>query len=288
MQIKKGDTTLIIAILLFVAAIGSYYFCQFSLSGKTETLNIENAALESEVTHLQDLMNHKQEYIDQTETMQAEMEDIKSQFPADIKPETQIMYANDLERNNAIFVSGVGMPGKEMVMVEAPVAAEAAPAEEAPVDDAAAAEAPVDDTAAAPAGSALASTVLLYNNKTTVEFKSTYKSIKDILKQINEDTKEKKSIDSLTLAYDNETGNLTGTLVVNMYSLDGVGTKYEEPAVTGVKSGTTNIFNTSEDANSLRTTTTDTAADGTETEDTTDSADDDETKNASESTKDAE
>lgn len=261
MKIKKSDIKLIVAALLVFCAIGAYYFCNMSLSEKTSALEAENASLQSEVDYLQDLMNHKQEYIEETEMMRTEIDDIIHQFPADVRPEDQIMYANDIELFGGLIVESVTMPGEEVVPIvvasQQTDVAQQDPAE--PVNDAAEPVDAVADTTAtpAPAGGAMASSIVLYRDPTTIELKSIYKSAKILIKSINESLTDKKSIESLSLSRDEQTGNLTGTLQVAMYYLEGADLEYAEPSVNGVIKGNTNIFNTSEDPNALWTTTTD-------------------------------
>lgn len=254
-NLKKSDIKLIVAVLFILAAVGTYYYCNMTLSSKTEGYKNENATLEKEVAYLQDLMNHKEEYVAETENMQAEITDIVSQFPADVKEEDQIMYSNKLELDNALLVEEVSMPGKEYVTlaVSAP-AQEAAPTQDS-IDDSQEA-APVDDSQTPVAAAGLASTISLYKNPTTISFKSTYKSLKDVLDSAIKDTSDKKSIDSLVVNYDTETGNLNGVVVMSLYSISGGDTEYVAPAVNGVKTGSTNIFGTSEDVNALRSTST--------------------------------
>ena len=53
---------------------------------------------------------------------------------------------------------------------------------------------------------------------------------------MNED-QMRKSIDGLSLSFDAETGDLTGTLVFNMYSLTGTDATYTTPVVSNVVMG---------------------------------------------------
>ncbi len=55
---------------------------------------------------------------------------------------------------------------------------------------------------------------------------------------------EKRNIDEITLSYDSETGNLTGSMKINMYNLVGNGITYTEPAIGNVDIGLDNIFGT--------------------------------------------
>ena len=74
---------------------------------------------------------------------------------------------------------------------------------------------------------------------------SSYRSLKDIVTYINTDT-DRKSIDSLSVVFDTETGLLASTMAFNAYSLTGTEKEYAAPQVSGVFYGTSDIFNTGE------------------------------------------
>ena len=114
------------------------------------------------------------------------------------------------------------------------------------------------------AQSATASSIMLYNSPVTMGFHSTYGGIKDVIKQINNDP-NRKSISTVTLAYDTNTGNLAGSITANMFFVKGTEKQYEAPAVPGVGVGTNNIFKAAESLNVTRDTV---AAEGAATEDT--------------------
>ena len=266
MNLKKIDFKMLGAVVLIIAAVVTYWICSTKISEQTQQYSAENASLQTEVDYLQDLMNHKQQYIDETEYMSGEITRIMNEYPLDVKPENQIMYVNDLELQNDIVVEGLTMPGKEMVVVDNPSAASVAT--DQPVEDSMdAEETPVDDTAAtAPAASGISSSVILYRSPTSFSFKVTYKSAKEMLKKICEDINSKKSIETVTLALDAETRNLTGNMTLALYSLDGTEREYEAPNVGNIITGTDNVFKTLDNASLLRTTTSDgTVSGGTET-----------------------
>ena len=105
---------------------------------------------------------------------------------------------------------------------------------------------------------------MLYNAPVTMGFRATYGGIKDVIKVINSDT-NRKSISSVTMAFDASTGNLMGSITANMYFVKGTDKVYEAPAVPGVGVGTNNIFKAAESLNATRDTV---AAEGAATEDT--------------------
>lgn len=261
MNIKKNDLILIGGALVVGVAVVAYVLCNSSLAQKTETFRNTNNALQTEVDYLQDLMNHKDEYIADTESMTSEIQQIISEFPADVKPENQIMYVNDIELRNDMVVTSLEMPDKELVALSGGEAVQPAADATAETGDAEITEEPAEGAtvAAEPVAqqaSGEVSSILLYRNETTFQFNTTYKSAKNVLKSVCEDISNKKSIEALTLAIDETTRNLTGNMSVAMYSLGGIDKKYEPPVVNGVRQGTDNIFKSIDNAALLKSSTT--------------------------------
>ena len=54
------------------------------------------------------------------------------------------------------------------------------------------------------------------------------------------------TLDNVNASYDTSTGNLTGTIIVNMFSMTGTDNSYSEPDAGDVAYGTDNIFGTIE------------------------------------------
>ena len=234
MKLKKSDINiLLIALGIAIAAI-SYFFVFTKLNEKTDAMKADNASLQQEVDRLQELANNKQQYLDDTATMQEEIENIKAQFAAAYKPEDEVLYVRDLEKNFDASAKTINMPGTT------PMEVAQATAEEQPATDGSgeAVEASTDTTNAAPE-------ILLYQTPVTFDFVASYNSIKEIVKRLNED-EMRKSIQSVSLAFDSETGDLTGTLLFNMYSLTGTDAVYATPEIPGVVFGSGNIFNSAD------------------------------------------
>ena len=254
MKLKKSDINiLLIALGIGIAAV-AYFFVFTKFNEKTDVLKANNASLQQEVDRLQDLANNKQQYLDDTESMTAEIESIKSQFAAGYKPEDEILFVRELEKNFDTSVPTIAMPDSTIVEVAgaqpaaAPVDASADGTEEAVDATDAAVPADTADTSAVPADTAdtsAAPTIALYQTQVTVSFQSSYNSIKDIIKLLNTD-QLRKSIENLSMGFDSETGDLSGNLVFDMYSLTGTDAVYTTPEIPGVTFGTNNIFNSAD------------------------------------------
>ena len=252
MKLKQSDKKILLIAAGVIILIGTYFFIFSGLNTKRAEIDMQNGTLQQEVNYLQDLKDHEQEYNDEMVRMAAENEDIISQFPADVRPETVIMYGQGLEVSNAFAVSSLEMPAASLV--EVPVLAATDSTAAAP------AAAPAPAAGSAPTSSSL----MLYNAPVTMGFRATYGGIKDVIKVINSDT-NRKSISSVTMAFDASTGNLMGSITANMYFVKGTDKVYEAPVVPGVGVGTNNIFKAAESLNATRDTV---AAEGAATEDT--------------------
>lgn len=247
MKLKKSDINiLLIALGLAIAAI-AYFFVFTKLNEKTDAMKANNASLQQEVDRLQELANNKQKFLDDTATMQDEIENIKAQFAAAYKPEDEVLYVRDLEKSFDASAKTVNMPGTSPMEVaqtaaDQTAAAPAAPAAEESVDatEVTGDAAPVDATA-----QTAAPEILLYQTPVTINFVASYNSIKDIVKRLNTD-EMRKSVETLSLAFDSETGDLTGTMLFNMYSLTGTDVTYTTPEIPGITFGTNNIFNSAD------------------------------------------
>ena len=102
------------------------------------------------------------------------------------------------------------------------------------------------DIAAAQADST-SQTPVLYRTQDTLEFTGTYANLKDVVAYLAAQS-GRLTIDNMNASYDTSTGYLTGSIVVNMFSMTGTGNIYTEPDAGQVAYGTSNLFGTLEQA----------------------------------------
>ena len=236
MKLKKSDVNILIMLLGILIPVAIYFFVYTSFTEKTAAMNADNETLQTEVDYLHDLADHTQQYIDDTAAMQIQIDEIKSRFPAEYKPEDDIMYIIGVENDYGAEIPTIAMGTSSMIEVAAAAEETAeAPAEGAEATDDAAGDT-VDTTTPA---------ISLYQTPISVSMQSSYRSLKDIVTYINTDT-DRKSIDSLSVVFDTETGLLASTMAFNAYSLTGTEKEYAAPQVSGVFYGTSDIFNTGE------------------------------------------
>ena len=232
-----------------------------------EAANIEasNKPLEERLSNLMELAGSRDFYISETESAQNKINEYVAKFPSDVKEENGIVLAQNIENSLGMQISNVGIATKEFVAsIDGSTEEEIAEQNETMSEqansqtreqideiegtDSKAAEElqNASDIAAAQADST-SQTPVLYRTQDTLEFTGTYANLKDVVAYLAEQT-GRLTIDNMNASYDTSTGYLTGSIVVNMFSMTGTGNTYTEPDAGQVAYGTSNLFGTLEKA----------------------------------------
>ena len=232
-----------------------------------EAANIEaaNKPLEERLSDLLELAGNRDFYISETENAQNKINEYVSKFPSDVKEENGIVLAQNIENSLGMQISNVGIATKEFVAsIDGSTEEEIAEQNETMSEqansqtreqideiegtDSKAAEElqNASDIAAAQADST-SQTPVLYRTQDTLEFNGTYANLKDVVAYLAAQS-GRLTIDNMNASYDTSTGYLTGSIVVNMFSMTGTGNIYTEPDAGQVAYGTSNLFGTLEQA----------------------------------------
>ncbi|RHS61137.1 hypothetical protein DW958_15475 [Ruminococcus sp. AM46-18] len=94
-------------------------------------------------------------------------------------------------------------------------------------------------------------TPVLYRTQDSMQFTGTYASLKDMVDYLA-DQSGRMTLDNVNASFDSSTGNLTGSITVNLFSMAGTGKTYTEPDAGSVAYGTDNIFGTIESGKSKK------------------------------------
>ena len=252
MSISERDKKILIifvGILIFALV---YYFPIRSYTEDAEKLNTENVGLTAKLAELEAKVARESEIKAETTNYEADTLAMVAKFPSFLQVENEIMDIVGLEKELKVEVPLITVNTPvEMKASDTPEVAEAAEApqevatEEAPEDasttDASTTEAPAaDETEVAPAA---ANKYKLYDMSTNINYKGGYDSLKKFLDKIAKSS-DKKSINSVSLTFDNKTGNLDGNIVYDSYFLVGSDRPYEEIITKTIRHGTKNIFGT--------------------------------------------
>ncbi len=237
MKAKKSEINILIMLIGILLAVLSYFVVYSKFTEKRDALVAENATLQSEVDALQQLADNKQFYIDETNRMDNEIQDILSGFPGEVRAEDHVMYTAGFEAMfpDTIWVNGLEIDDTELVHIA--TSEQAAPVNDAIVEDTG--DGVANDAVVASGG--LKDTVFLYSSPFRMRYKITYRSFKDVVKMIIQ-SDERMSIQDITLAYDAESGCLAGSLEATVYTVTGTDYIYKELDIPGVRTGVADIF----------------------------------------------
>ena len=247
MSISERDKKILIVFVGILIFALVYYFPIRSYTEDAEKLNTENVGLTAKLAELEAKVARESEIKAETTNYEADTLALVAKFPSFLQVENEIMDIVGLEKELKVEVPLITVNTPvEMKASDTPEVAEAAEApqevatEEAPEADSTT-EAPVaDETEVAPAA---ANKYKLYDMSTNINYKGGYDSLKKFLDKIAKST-DKKSINSVSLTFDNKTGNLDGNIVYDSYFLAGSDRPYEEIITKTIRHGTKNIFGT--------------------------------------------
>lgn len=226
MKVTKQQVNLLIMVLGVVIIALTYFYGVQKLNEKTEALEAENGQLRNEINTLQELQLKQNSYIADTEMMKGLCEVIADMFPSRILTEDEIMYAVRLENQVGCYFSYVGTPVTQNI--------------EIPLGEKENILAGITDITGAIAQNSTineeqvysADGIVLGNAASSNNFVCTYDQFKQLVTLIVENP-DLRSINEISLSYNNATGGLTGTMTINYYSMSGTDRKYELPQ-TGV------------------------------------------------------
>ena len=247
MSISERDKKILIVFVGILIFALVYYFPIRSYTEDAEKLNTENVGLTAKLAELEAKVARESEIKAETTNYEADTLAMVAKFPSFLQVENEIMDIVGLEKELKVEVplitvnTPVEMKASDTPEVaEAPAAPQEVATEEAP-EEASTTEAPVaDETGVAPA---VANKYKLYDMSTNINYKGGYDSLKKFLDKIAKST-DKKSINSVSLTFDNKTGNLDGNIVYDSYFLVGSDRPYEEIITKTIRHGTKNIFGT--------------------------------------------
>ncbi|MCH5258945.1 MAG: hypothetical protein J1F18_04280 [Lachnospiraceae bacterium] len=247
MKVAKRDILLLLGLIGILAGVGSYFLVYQPTMEDAEALEQENEELQARINDLSSKMDNKDSYIAQTESMNQEMEAIFDMFPVDVREEDGVLLAINQELIAPMMISSVGITSCEPVVLQDSEEDVDHTYEIDEIEEYEAQEGIGDDPVAASdaaAGGVDNSNMpsILMDRSVTMNYLVAYDGLKRGIKNITMQ-ENRMSINNLTVSYDESTGLLSGTTVVDMYCIPGQpGKTYVEPNFSSVLLGSDNIF----------------------------------------------
>lgn len=210
MKLSKRDIGLLLGLLGLVIAVASYALVFNPMKLKNQELETELTALKDKEAKLTELVDDFDYYKEQIEVCKEKSAEIETRFPSDVKPENEVMYAVELEDELEVEFSTLNYGTPLEIVTDGQKADRFA-----------------------------------YCTSLSANYRATYKGLKDVI-LYTADQADRMVVDTVTASYDGTTGNLVGSITINMYTVAGTERVYEKPYVPAMNVGIDNIFGTIE------------------------------------------
>lgn len=258
---EKRILLMLFGVLLLVISYVAVFQPQME---SASTISDQNTELDARLNQLLDMASKKEYYQTKTEEMQQEIDSYCAQFPADIKEEDGIVLAQNIEKFSGISIETVGTGVRLMISEDGTIddSQDTSNQQTLSEQDNQATKEQVDqiegnttdstETNQTQTADALVEdTPTLYRTQDTLEYTGTYANLKKAVQYINSQT-GRMTVDNITTTFDSASGGITGTITVNIYSMSGIGTTYQEPDAGTSNYGKKNLFGTLEKQKSTK------------------------------------
>lgn len=264
MKVSMRDKKILLMFIGILVFFVGWYFGYRPQMEKADQIEDLNGALEEQLQDLLELAANKDFYVSETASIKDKISEYISEFPADVRPEDGIVLANKMENELGFQITNVGVGEKEFVAsIDGSSEEELAQSQDSTMSEQAntqtqeqidnieetdsQAEADLQNAsdAAAADQSSDSQVPVLYRTQVTLQFNGTYAGLKKAVLYVA-DQSGRMTLDNVNASYDTSTGNLTGTIIVNIFSMSGTERTYTEPDAGSVAYGTANIFGTVE------------------------------------------
>lgn len=262
MSISTRDKKILLMFSGVAVFAAGYFFGYRPQMSKAEEIETASAPLETRLNELLEMAKNKEFYVEETSKYNQEVSDYVAQFPADVKEEDGILLARDMENALDMEVSNIGISTRNFIasldgsteeeigeLVDQTLSEKANEQTQEQINevegtDTKAEEALADATEAAVSDAAdLTDQTVLFRRLDTLQFNGTYDSLKDAVDYLASRS-GRMTLDSVDASFDASTGNLIGTITVNMFSMTGTGSTYTEPDAGSVALGRKDLFGT--------------------------------------------
>ena len=264
MKVSMRDKKILLMFIGILVFFVGWYFGYRPQMEKVDQIEDLNGALEEQLQDLLELAENKDFYVSETASIKDKISEYISEFPADVRPEDGIVLANKMENELGFQITNVGVGEKEFVasidgsseeelaQSQDPTMSEQANAQtQEQIDNIEGTDSQAEENLQNASDAAVADqssdsqVPVLYRTQVTLQFNGAYAGLKKAVLYVA-DQSGRMTLDNVNASYDISTGNLTGTIIVNIFSMTGTDRTYTEPDAGSVAYGTDNIFGTVE------------------------------------------
>lgn len=254
-KMSMRDKRILLMLLGIVVFVLGYFLVFQPQMAKAGEIEAQNVPLREKLNQLVEIEENQDYYISETNKYNQHVTDYTNMFPSDVKEEDAVLLGKGMEDKLGMWIFKMDFADQEFVASldtsglnngsegdDSTLSEQANQPTKDQINEIEGTDGTEADTSAAPDSLDLNS-VALYRVKNTMEFNGTYQELKDLVDYLAADA-SRLTIDSVDIDFSASTGDLGGTVVVNMYSMTGTGRTYTTPDISSVVLGNHNLFGT--------------------------------------------
>lgn len=254
-KMSMRDKRILLMLLGIVVFVLGYFLVFQPQMAKAEEIEAQNVPLREKLNQLVEVEENHDYYISETNKYNQHVTDYTNMFPSDVKEEDAVLLGKGMEDKLGMWIFKMDFADQEFVASldtsglnngsegdDSTLSEQANQPTKDQINEIEGTDGTETDTSAATDSLDLNS-VALYRVKNTMEFNGTYQELKDLVDYLAADA-SRLTIDSVDIDFSASTGDLGGTVVVNMYSMTGTGRTYTTPDISSVVLGNHNLFGT--------------------------------------------
>ena len=247
MNISMRDKKILLMFIGILVFFVGWYFGYRPQMEKADQIEDLNGALEEQLQDLLELAANKDFYVRETASIKDKISEYISEFPADVRPEDGIVLANKMENELGFQITNVGVGEKEFVASldgssgedlaqsqDQTMSEQANAQTQEQIDNIEGTDSQAEENLQNASDAAVADqssdsqVPVLYRTQVTLQFNGTYAGLKKAV-LYGADQSGRMTLDNVNASYETSTGNLTGTIIVNIFSMSGTERTYTEP-----------------------------------------------------------
>ncbi len=211
MKISQKTIQYILLALIVVIAFCAYQFGYVKFIESANKVKTENKAIEARINDLTDKETHRADWTGVISKTDENIDVILAKYGPGNTPEKSIVFVRDLENASNMTVSGLSFSQDVPIFQSSDVDENGNP------------------------------TVEIDSSILSINYSTTYDGLKACMDFINK-YKERMNVSCFTASCDQETGDIIGNMVINLYAVKDAKHEYVAPVIDNVDIGVQNIF----------------------------------------------
>lgn len=261
-KISAKEKKMLYVLVSLIIAVISYQFGYVKYNKLTESVEDTIGSYKQQIIDLNNKQLNYDRYLTETETMTVSIDEIVNSYAVDLTVEEILLWMIQLEKEADMEISSISFNDPNAFYSGGSSTSEGSLADggsntsEGSVTEESSSTSESSDTVEA--NNSQADTIVkgtdfstsseslqftAYERSLNISYKTTYDGLKKCIDFINKN-EYNMNLSNVSAAFDSATGNLTGTITISLYAVQGMGRAYEDATIQGIVLGTDNIFGT--------------------------------------------